>query len=77
MGNPEAESLAASDPCVRHAAEPDQSPVFRVDPDAGDPESGTGNSGAASGGRTGRTEKGTGTAKRKRSGEPRQNGAGY
>ena len=45
MGNPEAESLAASDPCVRHAAEPDQPPVFRVDPDAGDPESGTGNSG--------------------------------
>ena len=35
MGNPEAESLAASDPCVRHAAEPDQPPVFRVDPDAG------------------------------------------
>ena len=29
MGNPEAESLAASDPCVRHAAEPDQPPVFR------------------------------------------------
>ena len=34
-------------------------------------------SGAASGGRTGRTEKRTGTAKGKRSGEPRQNGAGY